>query len=147
MRGQTNASNIGGTVGSDTKPIKIVNGVATPVNSALQTQLAPTVQTLTPRNDITGITISSRNSSPTACRFITYGNIAILNISIQVSGTRSGTTGWYDIFTDLDLTNYYSPFMIGNGPPNELYQGCKLYFANGTTYNYSIDTQIVFIHV
>lgn len=27
MRGQTNASNIGGNVGSDTKPIKIVNGV------------------------------------------------------------------------------------------------------------------------
>ena len=31
MRGQTNASNIGGTIGSDTKPIKIVNGVAVPV--------------------------------------------------------------------------------------------------------------------
>ena len=35
MRGQTNASNIGGTVGSDTKPVKIVNGVATPVNDYL----------------------------------------------------------------------------------------------------------------
>ena len=35
MRGQTNASNIGGTIGSDTKPIKIVNGVATPVTNHL----------------------------------------------------------------------------------------------------------------
>ena len=35
MRGQTNASNIGGTVGSDTKPIKIVNGVATAVTNDL----------------------------------------------------------------------------------------------------------------
>lgn len=31
MRGQTNASNIGGTVGSDTKPIKIVNSIPIPV--------------------------------------------------------------------------------------------------------------------
>ena len=37
MKGTTNASNtnIGGTVGSDTKPIKIVNGVATPVANDL----------------------------------------------------------------------------------------------------------------
>lgn len=35
MRGQTNASNIGGNVGSDTKPIKIVNGVATAVTNDL----------------------------------------------------------------------------------------------------------------
>ena len=39
MRGATNASNIGGTVGSDTKPIKIVNDVATPVaNDLVSTQ-------------------------------------------------------------------------------------------------------------
>lgn len=35
MRGQTNASNIGGNVGSDTKPIKIVDGVATAVTNDL----------------------------------------------------------------------------------------------------------------
>lgn len=136
-----------GNIGSDTKPIKIVNGVATPITNALQTQLIPSVQVLTPRNDITGITITSRDSSPTACRFITYGDIAILNIAIQVTGTRSGASNWYDIFPDLDLSDYYAPFMIGNGPPSELYQGHQLYFANGSTYNYSIDTQIIFIHV
>ena len=32
MRGVTNADNIGGTVGSDTKPIKIVNGQAVAVS-------------------------------------------------------------------------------------------------------------------
>jgi len=37
MNGSTNASNIGGTVGSDTKPIKIVNGVATAVTYTLLT--------------------------------------------------------------------------------------------------------------
>jgi len=31
MRGQTNASNVGGTVGDDTHPIKIVNNIPTPV--------------------------------------------------------------------------------------------------------------------
>ena len=35
MRGQTNASNIGGTVGDDTHPLKSVNGVLTPVSNQL----------------------------------------------------------------------------------------------------------------
>ena len=35
MRGQTNASNVGGTVGNDTQPIKIVDGVPQAVTSAL----------------------------------------------------------------------------------------------------------------
>lgn len=35
MRGQTNASNVGGTVGSDNKPIKIVNSVLVPVANDL----------------------------------------------------------------------------------------------------------------
>ena len=41
MRGQTNASNIGGTVGDDTHPVKIVNGVATAVTNELQTVETP----------------------------------------------------------------------------------------------------------
>lgn len=40
MRGQTNASNIGGTVGDDTHPIKIVDDVPTPVTNELQTKLS-----------------------------------------------------------------------------------------------------------
>jgi len=35
MRGSTNAETVGGTVGTDLKPIKIVNGVATPVANTL----------------------------------------------------------------------------------------------------------------
>lgn len=35
MDGSTNASNVGGNVGSDTKPIKIVNGQAVAVNNDL----------------------------------------------------------------------------------------------------------------
>lgn len=41
MKGMTNASNIGGTVGDDTHPVKSVNGVLTPVSNqlALNSQL------------------------------------------------------------------------------------------------------------
>ena len=35
MKGPTNAETVGGTVGTDLKPIKIVNGVATPVANTL----------------------------------------------------------------------------------------------------------------
>lgn len=133
-----------GNIGSDTNPVKIVNGQAVAVTDELQTKLTPSVQILTPRNDITGITISSRDNT-TGCRFITYGNIAILNISITVTGTRSGSTGWYSLFPNLNLGGYYSPYSIGQTPA-ELSQGHMLRFENGVTYNYTLNAQVIFVH-
>ena len=133
-----------GNIGSDLKPVKIVNGAAVAVTDELQTKLTPGIQILTPRNDITGITITSRDGA-TGCRLITYGGIAILNISVTVSGTRSGSSGWYSLFPNLDLSNYYTPYSVGQTPA-ELSEGYKLYFANGTSYNYTLNTQVIFIH-
>ena len=133
-----------GNIGSDTQPVKVVGGVATAVTNELQTKLTSTAQVLTPRNDITGITITNRDGA-TGCRLITYGSIAILNISVTVSGTRSGSSGWYSLFPNLDLSNYYIPYSVGQTPA-ELSEGYKLYFANGTSYNYTLNTQVIFIH-
>ena len=143
----TNATYLGSSsanVGSDTKPVKIVNGQAVAVTNELQTKLTSTAQVLTPRNDITGITITSRDGA-TGCRLITYGSIAILNISVTVSGTRSGSSGWYSLFPNLDFSNYYTPHSVGQTPA-ELSEGYKLYFASGTSYNYTLNTQVIFIH-
>lgn len=135
-----------GNIGSDTKPVKVVNGVATPVSNNLQTELSVNVQELTPRNDITGVTIAKADSSPSACRFITYGKMAILNIAITITGTRSGQSGWYSLFPDLDLGNYYIPYIVKTSSASNLLQGTSYYFNNGQTYNETVDLQIVLIH-
>lgn len=135
-----------GNIGSDTKPVKVVNGVATPVSNNLQTELSVNVQELTPRNDITGVTIAKADSSPSACRFITYGKMAILNIAITITGTRSGQSGWYSLFPDLDLGNYYVPYIVKTSSASNLLQGTSYYFNNGQTYNETVDLQIVLIH-
>ena len=133
-----------GNIGTDLKPVKIVNGAAVAVTNELQTKLTPGIQILTPRDDISGITITSRDGA-TGCRLITYGSSAILNISVTVSGTRSGSSGWYSLFPNLDFSNYYTPHSVGQTPA-ELSEGYKLYFANGTSYNYTLNTQVIFIH-
>lgn len=135
-----------GTVGSDIKPIKLVNGVATPVSNNLQTELSVNAQELTPRNDITGVTIARADSTPTACRFITYGKMAILNIALTITGTRSGSSGWYPLFPDLDLNNYYVPYLVKTNSASDLLLGCQYYFANGQTYNETVNVQIIMSH-
>ena len=73
MRGQTNASNIGGTVGSNTKPIMIVNGVAIAVPNEFVT--LNTIQTITAKKRFNSSTltvykntnIASNPSSYDAC--------------------------------------------------------------------------------
>ena len=134
-----------GTVGNDSKPIKIVNGVATPVTNPLQTQLTPVITVLNPRNDLSGLTITKIDNQPASCRLCEYGNIAILNVSINISGTRSGSTDWFNLFPDHPWTAYYTPYMITTGSRTIL-NGDAIYIQNGQTYNENVCYQCIMIH-
>ena len=121
MRGQTNASNIGGSIGSDTKPIKIVNGVATAVtndlalNSAVvhktgyevisdtkvfQNDLARRIQNLASRSD------TNPNFIASDIRFIAENGdeLAILRFQ-QYNGGRGLIVGLSDVNGNFTWTN------------------------------------------
>ena len=133
------------TVGDDTHPVKSVNGVLTPVTNALQTQLSPVITILNPRNDLSGLTITKVDNVASSCRLCEYGNVAILNVAIHISGTRSGTSDWFNIFPDHPWTAYYTPYMIFSGSRTIL-NGDAIYIQNGQTYNESVCYQCIMIH-
>ena len=55
---------------------------------------------------IPGITITKRDNDPRGLCAIRVGNIIILNFSIIVSGTYSGTAQWYDLFDYTDMLDH-----------------------------------------
>ena len=78
MRGQTNASNIGGTVGSDTKPIKMVDSVPTEVGGDLMRQ---------------GYTHTSQTVDGMAIYIDTFDTFAV----ISIFGEIATSTGSYSV--------------------------------------------------
>ena len=71
-----------GTVGSDTKPIKIVNGVATPVTNSLQTELTVETFTLT----------AEANVRITYLKAFAYGKLVHIDIEFQFDANIAGGT-------------------------------------------------------
>lgn len=68
-----------GTVGSDTKPIKIVNGVATAVTNELQTKLTPTT--------LSNFATAGTNVTITQVSYSQYGKLIIAGLEILTSAT------------------------------------------------------------
>lgn len=111
------------------------------------TDLTPSVTYLTPRNDLTGLTIEPANNNPNACSLVTYGKVAVLNISIKITGTRSGQSDWYHLFPNLDMTQYYYPYLVSANTTSNLLNGDLFFVNNGQTYNEYVNRQIILIHI
>ena len=102
---------------------------------------------LTPRNDLSGITIS--NIDGQAGIVTRYGKLIIANLNVSVSGTRTGLTGWYDLYSSflpsgiLDPGESMSaPYMIAiNG--TMILNGDQMYFTNGQSYSAYIIGQVI----
>ncbi len=97
-----------GDIGSDTKPVKIVNGIATEVTNALQKEMTPTVII----NNF-GITVTR------------YGQM----VHVSAYSYSHGSTGQHTIFNDLPKAK---SFAIGVALSNHVVQGELYINANST---------------
>lgn len=96
MRGQTNASNVGGTVGDDTHPVKSVDGVLTPVSKAVLTadggklnRNKPIIFDSDPYN--AGIQINASSSDGNNIQILNvYNNqgVALMGLYLSYDGTN-----------------------------------------------------------
>lgn len=110
MRGQTNASNVGGTVGDDAHPIKIVDNVPTPVTNELQTKLT-----------------TSEISVGNNCYMARYGQIIMINMV----GYYASTAGIRTILTDLPRCISQATTHANDG--NGSYNG-EMWITTGATF-------------
>lgn len=55
---------------------------------------------------IPGITVTKRDNNPKGLCAVRIGNTIILNFSIIVTGTYSGTMQWYDLFNWSDMLSH-----------------------------------------
>ena len=124
-----------GTVGSDTKPVKIVSGVATEVTNELQTKL--TLQTITPT--LTGVTGT--------VRVVRYGKIVQVIMDNVTISTPEGQFAIQDIPTVTygcahNLIQWYTGANGGMLLANAGNTGFTKYLSSGISNYYGTITYI-----
>ena len=82
-----------GNIGSDTQPVKIVNGVATAVTNALQTEL-------TVGAPVNGV-LNTTNCSAGGVECRKYGKLVIAKFNFQTKASVSGTWTTYEMAYDI----------------------------------------------
>ena len=97
---------------------------------------------------IPGITITASDNNINSKCFIKCGNILIISLSITISGTYTGTSGWQLLYDFPAGTNGISaPYLVGvilsDGTRTNIHQGRYFNFTNGVTYNHSLNVQLV----
>lgn len=113
-------------------------------------------------NSISGVTFAKRDNNPKALSATRVDNIIVLNYSITVQGTYTGTSNWLPIFnvSQLDslldddevLNDSVTPYFCSgitytnDASLNKLdgvMNGCYLYFYNSAVFNMGIQGQII----
>ena len=99
-------------------------------------------------NTLSGLTITATDNNENSKGFELCGNILIVNLSIKISGTYTGTTGWQTLFDwPAGTNNIRAPYLITvtdytDGTATRVHQGRYMYFTNGQTYDIRLNTQI-----
>ena len=91
-----------GNLGSDTKPVKIVNGAAVAVTNTLQTELTVSA--------VQNATRDSGNTSAGTIRYWTYGKIVMGTIDLTISNNGTWTT--YLIGSGLPAASAFALFPV-----------------------------------
>lgn len=81
MKGLTNASNIGGTVGDDAHPIKIVDNKPVPVSNALMVEPMASAWASASRDE--------GNTSSGTVSYFTYGKLVFVTLEVTVTNTNT----------------------------------------------------------
>ena len=100
-------------------------------------------------NTIDGLTITPADNNNNSKGFELCGNILVINLALNITGTYTGTTGWQTLFDWPAGTNgIRAPYLMNvidfsSNSCIRLHQGRYLYFTNGTTYNYQFNCQVI----
>jgi len=106
-------------------------------------------------NTIPGITLEWENNEDEAHLAYRVGNVIILNVSVFVKGTYTGTTNWIDLFnlpTSLlkpgerfhhTPTSIIAGINFINGDTERIVRARQMTFVNGDTYNSYLDYQCI----
>ena len=100
-------------------------------------------------NAISGLTITPADNNSNSKGFELCGNILVINLALNITGTYTGTTGWQTLFDWPAGTNgIKAPYLMNvidfsSNSCIRLHQGRYLYFTNGTTYNYQFNCQVI----
>ena len=99
-------------------------------------------------SSISGITLAPSNGVDEAKKIVRYGDVIFVSLSIEVSGTFTGTTGWVELYTipsTISLNQgIYTPWMLEiNG--HYLHQGRFLWMDNNQAYNFVLRANLTFM--
>ena len=92
-------------------------------------------------NTIPGITLEWENNEDEAHLAYRVGNVIVLNVSVFVKGTYTGTTNWIDLF-NLP-TSIIAGINFINGDTERIVRARQMAFVNGDTYNSYLDYQCI----
>jgi len=85
---------------------ELVDGTAVMVTDDYEETPALDYYIIPVSTSIPGITITKRDNNSKGLSAVRIGNTIILNFTIHVSGTFTGTDGWYDLFDYDDMLNH-----------------------------------------